>query len=131
MSLDEVEQIKPLLKEHVEKSSTIAELHWDQIGSMRLLFDPYAPAQREKSAHYFLLVSALDTSELVGRSENAKALMISIHSALGDDLFRPGQSDRIQKIVQKFETFYRLGQSKEESLLGLQKGLRSSSLFQL
>ena len=114
MSPDEVEQIKPLLKEYVEKSSTIAELHWDQTGPMRLLFDPYAPAQREKSAHYFLLVSALDTSELVGRSENAKALMISIHSALGDDLFRSGQSDRIRKIVQKLDMFYRLGQSKEE-----------------
>lgn len=114
MSLDEVEQIKPLLKEYVERSSTIAELHWDQIGSMRLLFDPYAPAQREKSAHYFLLVSALDTSELVGRSENARVLMISIHSALGDDLFRSGQSERIQNIVQKLDTFYRLGQSKEE-----------------
>lgn len=114
MSLDEAEQMKPLLKEYVEKSSANVELHWDQIGSFRLLFDPYAPTQREKSAHYFLLVSALDTSELVGRSENARALMVSIHSALGDDLFKPGQFGRIQKIIQEFDIFYRLGQSKEE-----------------
>lgn len=111
---DEIEQIRPLLKEYVEKSSTILELHWDQSGSKRLLFDPYSPIEREKSAHYFLLVAALDSSRLVGISENARALLISIHSALGDDLFMPGQSESIRKIIQEFDIFCHLGQSKEE-----------------
>ena len=101
MSLDEVEQVKPLLKEYVEKSSTTAEIHWDKTGPTQLLFDPYAPAEKEKTAQYFLLTSALDTAELVGRSENARALMIFAHHVLGDDLFKQGQSDSIKKLVEK------------------------------
>lgn len=125
MSLDEVAQIKPMLREYVEKSSTIAGLHWDQTDSLRLLFNPYAPAERVKSAHYFLLISALDTAELVGRSENARALMISIQSAMGNDLFEPEQSNTFREIVQAFDTFYQLGQSKEK----IPEVLNSVNLF--
>lgn len=113
MTTKEVAKIKPLLKEYVEKSSEIAELQWDQTSSVRLLFDPYATAEREKTAHYFLLISALDTAELVSRSENAKALMISAHGALGGDILKPGQSNSIQKIVQEFDSYYKLGPAKE------------------
>jgi hypothetical protein len=114
MSDDIMEQVKLLLKGCVEKSSTIPDLNWDRIGSMQLSFDPYAPTESEKTAHYFLLIMALDTSRLVGPSENARALLISIHSALGDDLFRLGQADNIRKIAQKFNDFCRLGELKEE-----------------
>jgi hypothetical protein len=122
---DEVVKIKPLLKEYVEKSSGIPELHWDQTGSVRLLFDPYDVPEREKTAHYFLLVSALDTPELVSRSENAKALMISAHSALSDDLFKPGQAEKIEKIVQEFSQFYQLGRAKDN----IPEVLNSVNLF--
>ncbi len=108
-----MDEIRPLLKEYVEKSSAIPELHWDQSIRPRLLFDPYAPGESSKCAHYFLLITALDTSKLVGPSENARALLISIHSALGDDLFRSGQSDRIRDIVSKFDSYCQLGQSKD------------------
>jgi hypothetical protein len=101
MSLDEVEQVKPLLKEYVEKSSTTAEIHWGKTGTTQLLFDPCAQAEKEKTAQYFLLTSALDTAELVGRSENARALMIFAHRALDDDLLKQGQSDSIKKLVEK------------------------------
>lgn len=111
---NQIERTKPLLKEYVEKSSVIPELHWDQsISSKRLLFNPYAATENTKSAHYFLLIIALDASKLVGPSENARALLISLHSALGDDLFAPEHSDNIQEIVRKFDRFCRLGQSKD------------------
>ena len=66
-----------------------------------------------KTAHYFLLVSALDTADLVGRSENARALMIAIQSAMGIEMFSPGQSNTMQEIVQKINTFYRPDPAKE------------------
>ncbi len=71
MSLDEVSAIKPLLKDYVEKSSKSVELQWDpKITTFQLPFDPYATSEKERCAHYFLQIAAIDTAELVLRSEN-------------------------------------------------------------
>ncbi|MGA2682018.1 MAG: DUF2400 family protein [Candidatus Bathyarchaeia archaeon] len=112
MTENEIDQLKPLLKEYVEKSSAVTELHWDKTSSSKLLFDPYSSTEKEKTAHYFLLISALDTAELVGTSEKARAFMVSAHSALGNGLFIPGQKNRIQKIAEEFNTYYPLGPGK-------------------
>ena len=112
MTSNEIGQIKPLLKEYVEKSLAVTELHWDNTSSSKLLFNPYSPVEKEKIAHYFLLVSALDTADLVSRSENTRAFIVSVHGALGDGLFQTNQSSRIQKITEEFSVFYELGPAK-------------------
>lgn len=112
MSFDKAARLKHLLREYVEKSSNLPELHWDRLGTMRLLFDPYSPAEREKSAHYFLLIAAIDRRELVGTSENAAALAIAAHRALRDLLFETGQEESLMQIVRDFDTYYMLGEEK-------------------
>ncbi len=77
MSLEEVSAIKPLLKDYVEKSLKSIELQWNpKITIFQLPFDPYATFEKERYAQYFLQIAAIDTAELVSRSENARALMI-------------------------------------------------------
>ena len=72
MALDELSKIKPLLKDYVEKSSKSVELQWDpKVTTYQLPFDPYAI--KERCAHYFLQIASIDTTELVSRSENARA----------------------------------------------------------
>ncbi len=115
MPPDEIEQIKPLLRDYVLNSSRSIELQWDpQIKTLPLHFHPYSAYERERSAHYFLMVAAVDTAELVEQAENARALMISIHDAMGDECFKPGQEDIFQIIVQKVDTYHQLGPSKEK-----------------
>ena len=112
MTFNDLSQIEPLLKEYVEKSSAITELHWDKTSSSKLLFDPYSTVEKNKTAHYFLLISALDTANLVNKSENARALLVSAHIALGNNLFKTGQTERINNIVQEFDLYYPLGPDK-------------------
>jgi len=74
MSSADLSRIKPLLIDYVAKSSDIFEFQWDpHVTNLRLLFDPYVPSEKDRSAHYFLQVAAIDTAELVSRSENARA----------------------------------------------------------
>jgi hypothetical protein len=112
MYSDKVVQIIPLLKRYVEKSSTPAVLHCHQLSSMRLPFNPYAPTERQRSTHYFLLVAALDTAELVGISEHAKAFLIFAYNAIGNTLFESEQKEAVQQITQVFDTYYQLGVEK-------------------
>ncbi len=115
MSLDEVSKIKPLLKDYVEKSAKSVELQWDpKITTFRLPFDPYSAVEQEMCAHYFLQIAAIDTAKLVSRSENARALMIYIHKALGNDQFKQGQTENFRKIIQEIDNFCKLGSSKEK-----------------
>lgn len=115
MSLDEVTAVKPLLKDYVEKSSKSVELQWDpKVTTYQLPFDPYDINEKERCAHYFLQIASIDTAELVSRSENARALMIYIHNALGNDQFKQGQTENFQNIIQEIDDFCNLGSSKEK-----------------
>ena len=82
MSTETVEEMKPLLKEYVEKSSDIANLQWDERVTRKLPFDPYAKSPQ--ISHYFLMVASIAETELIGRSENARALMIDLYAILGN-----------------------------------------------
>jgi len=68
--------LEELLKGYVERNSGVCCSQWDPSISQRLLFDPYAEASRGFAAHYFLLNAAVTETELIGRAENARALMI-------------------------------------------------------
>lgn len=114
MSSPNLAHIKILLKTYVEKSSNIVGLHWDpNLTNLRLLFDPYNESEKEKIAHYFLQVAAIDTAELVSRSENARALMIFLHRALGKDLFEKGKVEVFSEVIQKADSFFKLGPLKK------------------
>ena len=115
VSVDDLGRIKPILVDYVKKSSKSIELQWDPIiKALRLSFDPYLELNREKSSHYFLQVAAIDTAELVLRSENARALMIYLQNALGEKIFRKDQSDSFSEVIQEFNTFYKLGPSEKK-----------------
>lgn len=64
----------------------------------RLLIDPFSTDYEEKRkvAHYFLLAASVIGTRVVGRSENARKLIIHLHNAFGDDLFEVIPSKEIQ-----------------------------------
>jgi hypothetical protein len=112
VSAETVEEMKPLLREYVEKSSDIVNLQWDEHVTRKLPFDPYA--KNPQIAHYFLMVASIAETELIGRSENARALMIDLYAILGNDLFKPNQSSSFEEHVQKSDTFNQLPTSKTQ-----------------
>ena len=106
MSSADLSRIKPLLIDYVAKNSNILEFQWNpHVTNLRLLFDPYEPSEKDRTAHYFLQVAAIDTAELVSRSENARALMIFLHRTLGQDLFKNRNVETFHEIVQKANSF--------------------------
>lgn len=111
-----LEEVKTMLRDYVNKNSYVQDLQWDQHVHPKLLFDPYAKSydERKRSAHYFLLVAAITETELVGRSENSRALMINIHSFLRNDCFKLDQVDDFKEVVRKSGFFHRLGTSKNQ-----------------
>ena len=114
VSTTNLDHIKPLLIDYVEKSPKGIELQWDpKIKELQLPFDPHLEINKEKSSHYFLQVAAIDTAELVLRSENARALMIYLYKILGDDIFEKNQNANISEIIQDFNKYYKLGSFKE------------------
>lgn len=111
-----LEEVKPMLIDYVNNNSNVEGLQWDQHMSRKLLFDPYAKTYNEmkKIAHYFLLVAAITETKLIGRAENSRALIIPIHSLLGDDCFKQSQSDVFDEIIQKSDIFDQLPISKDQ-----------------
>lgn len=112
-----LEKIKPILIDYVNKNSQVQGLQWDQqLRSERLPFDPYAKGYeaRKRNAHYFLLVAAITETELVGRAENSRSLMIHIHRFLGDECFKEDRVENLREIVQKSGFYSRLGTSKRQ-----------------
>ena len=96
VSTTDLDNIKPLLIDYVEKSPKGIELQWDpKIKELQLPFDPHLEINKEKSSHYFLQIAAIDTAEFVLRSENARALIIYLRKSLGDKLFAKDQIENI------------------------------------
>jgi hypothetical protein len=104
-ALSEVDQ---LLRGYVENNDGICCAQWDPSVSERLRFDPYddgAEAQG-RAAHYFLLNAAVTETELVGRAENARALMIDLHRRLNASLYTETDPRRLHEAVRR-SRFYR------------------------
>lgn len=98
--------LEGLLRDYVERNSGICCSQWDPAISQRLLFDPYGEAARAFSVHYFLLNAAITETELIGRSENARALMITLHRRYGDRLFEQTNAQLLNEAVREC-VFYR------------------------
>jgi len=112
------EALKPILTDYVNKNSNVKCLQWDQNMRMKLLFDPYAKSYRErkKIAHYFLLVASITETKIVGRAENSRGLMRTIHSFLGDGCFRLAQVENFENIVRKSAFSSQLASSSKHQI---------------
>jgi hypothetical protein len=107
--------VKSLLIDYVERNSNTYNLEWDPRLSEKLLLNPFGKSYEEKKriAHYFLLVASITETELVGRTENSRALMIQLHKTLGDVIFSDDETSNLQNVVQELTYYEDLGQSKE------------------
>ena len=116
ISFDELEKIKPLLREYVEQSPKSVELQWESPTEM---FSPrpfhrYAGKESQKIAHFLLMFAAVDTAELVTMPENARALLKHLYDELSDNYFKPSQIDLFRKYTQDFANYYHLGPLYEQ-----------------
>lgn len=110
MSSNNLSKVKSLLVDYVKNNVDIIELQWDPyLTHLKLNFNPYDSSKKDKIAHYFLQVAAIDTAELVTRSENARALMIFMFNALQENLFEKGNVEAFQEVVQEANTCFKLG----------------------
>lgn len=116
------QETKLLLKDYIEKSSNTPDVHWDpnlRNPHLRLSFNPYACDQKDKTAHYFLLVAAIDRPEYVLRSETTRALMIKIHEHMGGDCFKTGLTETFTKIINALDPYLRFGENKSQIPIAL------------
>ncbi len=92
------DELGVLLSRYVERNSGVVNLGWDPNVTERLLIDPFARSRdgRVRVAHFFLLMASINESELVGRAENSRTLMVHVHGALGEDLFHERDSRKIR-----------------------------------
>jgi hypothetical protein len=77
------------LTEYVNLKSNVIDLQFDPVRQPTLPFDPYSSdvSERRKIAHYLLLVASVDESNVVGIADNARALLVALHSILGEKLY--------------------------------------------
>ena len=101
-------EVDDLLRGYVENNDGICCAQWDPAISERLRFDPYddGAEARRMAAHYFLLNAAVTETELVGRSENARALMIDLHRRFEGSLFTETDPRKLHEAVRR-SRFYR------------------------
>lgn len=96
-----LEEVKNLLKEYVNRNSDVINIEWDPDLSERLIIDAFDKTDEGEGqvAHYFLLVASITESNLIGRAENSRALMIHLHRVLGDSLFEETDVELLQRLV--------------------------------
>lgn len=78
-----------LLTKYVNSKSKVVDLQFDPTIPPSLPFDPYSedPFERKKIAHYLLLVASLDEGNVIGEADNARKLLVRLHSVLREKLF--------------------------------------------
>jgi hypothetical protein len=77
------------LIEYVNAKSNIVDLQFDPTKQPPFPFDPNSedPSERRRIAHYLLLVASVDEGNVVGEADNARRLMVGLHSLLREKLF--------------------------------------------
>jgi len=98
--------LEDMLVDYVGRNSGVCCTQWDPAISQRLLFNPYNEAAKAFSAHYFLLNAAITETELIGRAENARALMITLHRRFGEGLLDQTNAQLLNEAVRGC-VFYR------------------------
>jgi len=84
-----MDDVHARLIEYVKAKSNIVDLQFDPTKLPQLPLDPYSkdPMERQRIAHYLLLVASVDEGNVVGEADNARKLLVGLHSILGDALF--------------------------------------------
>ena len=95
-----VRVMEDLLREYVDRNQGVCCSQWDPKVSEELLFDPYTENPK-LVAHYFLLNASITETDLIGRAENARALMIKLQSTLGEELFTRTHPMFFNEVVSK------------------------------
>ena len=110
-----MEEITPLLREFVNRNSTIAGIQWDPRMRPRLLINPYSEVyeQRKKTARYFLSVASVDETKVIARAENARRLLVLLHKTFGDDLLKVSEAKKFEDEIRKCKFYDDLGSLKE------------------
>ena len=111
-----LEQIKPLLVDFVNRNSSRYNVEWDPDFSVPLNFDPFTESYDGKKdvAHYFLLVASITESRLVGRAENARAILTYLHTVLDYELFKVFNKDLFASLLGEFDFCPDLGEENQE-----------------
>ena len=108
------EKIRCLLKQFVERNSNVTGIQWDPEMYPKLLIKPYSKdyEERRRTAHYFLLVASVDESRVIGRAENARALLIHLHKRFRDKLFNISRAEKFEKEVRNCRFYNDFGPEK-------------------
>ena len=114
MSSETMKDILPMLKEFVERNSTIKSLHFDSRLPPKLLINPYSKDYEEKKkvAHYFLLVASIDESKVIRTAENARALMVHLHTKLRELTFELSDPKKFEEELHKCKLYNEFGRLK-------------------
>ena len=95
------EEIIRMLREFVERNSTIIDLQFDPRLPPKLPIDPWAKdyTSRMRTAHYFLLVASVDERGVIGRAENARYLIAELHRKFGEKIYQITDSKIFKKEI--------------------------------
>ncbi|MGD6850998.1 MAG: DUF2400 family protein [Candidatus Bathyarchaeia archaeon] len=109
------DEITSLLVEFINKNSNVADVQWDRRMSPRLLFNPYSEKYEERriAAHYFLLTASILDDTVVGYPENARMLMVYLHTAFGNVLFDIKKAHLFEEEIVKADFYHDLGSNKK------------------
>jgi hypothetical protein len=95
--------------DYVEKNSGTIDLQFNPTAQPPLPFYPYSEdsSERRKIVHYLLLVASVDEGNVVGEADNARKLLVGLHSTLGDALFSADEKalrEALSSLKMQFQT---------------------------
>lgn len=116
----------------INLNSKAVNLEWDPRLSEKLMFNPYSksPELQERITHYFLMVSSITESDLIGRAENARALMIHFNKVCINDLYEIVDAEIFQDILETYPFYRELGPERShipEVLVSVNEYVRDSA----
>ncbi|HIP90321.1 MAG TPA: DUF2400 family protein [Candidatus Nanopusillus sp.] len=105
-----------LLKKFVEIHSHTPDLQFDPYIDPVIPIYPYSqdPRERRRTAHYLLLVASIDEGKIVGKSENARKLLVRLYQYFGEYLFKITDESVFKNVLDIITTNISLGEDWKE-----------------
>jgi hypothetical protein len=121
------DEVTALLVEFINKNSDAADIQWDRRMSPRLHFNPYSEKYEERRiiAHYFLMAASILDDTVVGYPENARMLLVYLHTAFGNTMFEIKKAHLFEEEIVKADFYHDLGPNKKAA----SESLASVNLF--
>ena len=109
------DEVLSLIVEFINKNSDVADVQWDRRMSPRLLFNPYSEKYEERkiAAHYFLLAASILDDTIVRYPENARMLLVYLHTAFGNSFFEIKKAHLFEEEIVKANFYNDLGPNKK------------------